>query len=359
MVRSLQCCWWPYRLEFRTPLATARGELWERRGLIVELRTPDGVTGLGDVAPWPGSEAQALREAEAWLTSLRQAGAFCDERSLCQALDRVPALADGARAARAAVETALLDLKAQREGVMLARWLHPTARLTVAVNALIGLLDVETTVTAACQAVAAGYSTLKLKVRLEPSEAERVAAVRAAVGSTVRLRLDANGAATVEQALAFARAVAPLDVEYLEQPVGTLEELAELRRRSPVPVAADEVLLGLETVERALALAAADVHVLKVPLLGGPRRLLAAVEQAARCGVEAVVTSVFESGIGLAAALHTAAALPGNERAHGLATAVLLRSLGTVERFEPVGGRLRLPPGSGLGVRWDEGQAGR
>ncbi len=332
--------------------------LYERYGLIVELRTPDGVIGLGDVAPWPGSEARALLEAKAWLTELRQADAFRDERSLRQALHRVPASASGARAARAAIETALVDLLAQREGVMLARWLHPAARPAVAVNALIGLFDVERTVAAACQAVAAGYSALKLKVRLEPSETERVAAVRAAVGSAVRLRLDANGAATIEQALAFARAIAPLDVEYLEQPVETLEDLAELRRRSPVPVAADEVLIGLGEVERALMLAAADILILKLPLLGGPHCLLAAVEQAARCGIGAVITSIFESGIGLAAALHTAAALADHEQVHGLATAVMLRSLGTAERFEPVEGRLSLPSGSGLGVRWDEGQAG-
>ena len=173
--------------------------------------------------------------------------------------------------------------------------------------------------------------------------------MRATVGREITLRLDANGTADWQTALGFARAVARFDIEYLEQPVATLEELAVLRRCSPIPVAADEALTGPDAVERALALEAADVLVLKLPLLGGPRAVLAAAERASGRGMDVVVTSMLESGVGLAAAVHTAAAL-GAARAHGLATGQLLASLGIAESLDPVEGALSVPAGQGLGV---------
>ncbi|MBO9306590.1 o-succinylbenzoate synthase [Thermomicrobium sp.] len=342
--------WRWYRLRFRAPLETAAGSLGTRRGILVSVATADGLVGLGDVAPWPGTEDRALPEAAEWLAALR-AVAEEGEGALRQALERVAAVTPGARAARAALETALLDVSAQRAGVPLAFWLRSSARSSVPVNALIGIADPERTVEAARAAVAAGFRVLKLKVRIAASEVERVAAVRRAVGPEVRLRLDANASAAVAAALAFARAVAPLGIEYLEQPVGSLEELAALRRQSPVPLAADEVLAGPDELERALALGAADIVIAKLPLVGSVERLLDLAERCERAGIAVVVTSNLESAVGLVAALHVAAALPGNaERAHGLATAGLVEPLGREPVLQPLGGRLVLPPGPGLGL---------
>ncbi|MCS7052018.1 MAG: o-succinylbenzoate synthase, partial [Thermomicrobium sp.] len=269
---GLSLRWWPYRLALRRPLRSASGCILERRGFVLELRAADGARGFGDVAVWPGTESTTLPDARAWLDAFAAPDWLQCERTLWSALERLPASTAGARAARAAVETALLDLGARRSGIPLARALDAAAGSAVAVNALIGVAEVEETVALARAAVAAGFETVKLKVRIEPSDAERIAAVRAAIGPTVRIRLDANGLASVAQARAFAQAVAPVGIEYLEQPVATLEELAELRRCSPVPVAADEVLTGPEAVQRALDREAVDALVLKLPVLGGPLR---------------------------------------------------------------------------------------
>ncbi|MCX7623418.1 MAG: mandelate racemase/muconate lactonizing enzyme family protein [Thermomicrobium sp.] len=338
--------WFPYEIALRTPLVTGQGAIRRRRGLLLQLVDVEGAVGCGDVAPWPGRETVELPEAIAWLEEVRDA---VEGGASAGVLATDARQSRGAFAARAALETALLDREARCAGVPLARWLRTEAADRVPVNAVLGLADTETTVRRAQEAVVAGFRTLKLKVQPTLVDAERVAAVRATVGRDVRLRLDANGAADVATALAFARAVAPLEVEYLEQPVATLEELAELRRRSPVPLAADEALVGLAAVERALALDAADALVLKVPLLGGPRVALAAAERARARGVDVVLTGMLESGVGLAAALHAAAAVGGG-RAHGLATAHLVEPLGVVEPLEPVDGMLALPDAPGLGV---------
>lgn len=351
--------WRPYRLRLRSPVETATGVVEYRQGLHLELVAADGLVGRGDVAPWPGTEALALPDAATWLDGVACSGVCASERALATWLAGTEAVTTGERAARAALETALLDLQAQRAGLPLARSLSPAARVTVPVNALIGRASVDETVAAARAAVALGFRTLKLKVRIEPSEVERVAAVRAAVGSGMRLRLDANGTASLETARDFARAVAPLEIEYLEQPVGTLEELAELRRRSPVAVAVDEALAEPAGLERALALEAADVFVCKLPLWGGLERVVRLAEELARRSLVLVVTSTLESAIGLAAAVHVAAAVPvAADLAHGLATGQVLE-LGPEDGWlEPVCGRLRLPERPGLGVlgRAEEGR---
>lgn len=347
-MKQLSLEWQPQILPLQVPIRTANQLITERQTLVLRLEAPDGLVGYGEVAPWPGTERWALEEARAWLARLRRGENLAQEQALALALERIAAPTPGARAARAAVETALGDLLSQREGIPLACWLQARARLMVPVNGLIGLADTEATVTAAQEAVGAGFTTLKLKVRLDLQEVERVEAVRASVGRQVRLRLDANGTAPAQTALQFARAIAYLDIEYLEQPVATLEELAWLRRRSPIPVAADEVLTGPEVIEQALQLEAADIYVCKIPLLGGLARVLALAERVDREGLDIVVTSLFESAVGLAAGIHVAAALPAQgERAHGLATGAWVAA---PPELRPACGWLVVPSGPGLGI---------
>ena len=165
-----------------------------------------------------------------------------------------------------------------------------------------------------------GYSCVKVKVGY-PGDVEVVAAVRDAVGPRVALRVDANGAWDVDTTLARIGALSRYDLELVEQPVPTLDELAEVRRRSPVPVAADECVRDTAAAHRLRALAAADAIVLKLQPLGGFR---AALDVAAAAGVPAIVTSMMETSVGIAAGLALAAALPELPYACGLATVPFL-----------------------------------
>jgi len=177
---------------------------------------------------------------------------------------------------------------------------------------------------------ASGCTTAKVKVA-EPGgrtadDVERVAAVRDALGARGRLRIDANGAWDVATALAALRSLAPYDLEYAEQPCATTEQLAELRvalarAGLDVPIAADESIRRTGDPERVVALAAADIAVLKVQPLGGVRACLALAE---RLGLPVVVSSALETSVGLRAGLALAAALPRLDFACGLNTAGLL-----------------------------------
>lgn len=194
---------------------------------------------------------------------------------------------------------------------------------------------------------AAGCATAKVKVAergqsLAQDEA-RVEAVRDALGPDGAVRVDANGAWDVAAAV---RALRRLDraaggLEYAEQPCATLVEMAALRRRVTVPLAADESVRTAEDPLRIAGLEAADIVVVKVQPLGGVRRALEVVEAA---GLPAVVSSAVETSVGLAAGVALAAALPELPFACGLGTATLLAADVTRAPLLPVGGTVAVEP---------------
>jgi O-succinylbenzoate synthase len=170
-----------------------------------------------------------------------------------------------------------------------------------------------------------GCRTAKVKVA-EPGQSldddvARVAAVRNALGSEGKVRVDANGGWSVDQAVATLAELGRYDLEYAEQPVATVEELRDVRMKVDVPVAADESVRRSADPLRVAELDAADIVVLKAQPLGGVRACLALAEQISR---PVVVSSALESSIGIAAGVALAAALPELPFACGLATTALL-----------------------------------
>lgn len=194
---------------------------------------------------------------------------------------------------------------------------------------------------------ASGCRTAKVKVAdprsTLPDDCDRVAAVRDALGPGGAIRVDANAAWDVDTAVA---AVTELDraaggLEYVEQPCTSVEELALVRRKIDVRVAADESIRRAEDPLRVAVAEAADVAVLKAAPLGGVRRALRVAEA---CGLPCVVSSAVETSVGLAAELALAAALPELDFACGLGTMSLLSGDVTTHTLSPVDGYLTVPP---------------
>lgn len=194
---------------------------------------------------------------------------------------------------------------------------------------------------AAAIVAASGCRTAKVKVA-EPGQQPgediaRVAAVREALGPDGRIRVDANGLWDVAAAERMLAALAEYGLEYAEQPCATLAELAELRQRTAVPVAADESIRRAEDPLAVRAAGAADIIVLKAQPLGGVR---AALQIAAQAGLPVVVSSAVDTSVGLAAGLALAGALPELPHACGLATMSLLAGDVTADPLREAGGVL-------------------
>ncbi|MBM7365783.1 o-succinylbenzoate synthase [Gordonia hydrophobica] len=164
-----------------------------------------------------------------------------------------------------------------------------------------------------------GVDTVKVKVA-EPGQSldDDVARVAAARELVENVRIDANGGWTVPEAIEAIAAIG--EVEYVEQPCRTAEELAEVRKAVSVPIAADESIRRSGDPMRVAQLGAADVAVLKVAPLGGMRALL---NLAHTLPMDVVVSSALDTAVGIAAGVNAAAALPNLHRACGLGTGEL------------------------------------
>ena len=189
------------------------------------------------------------------------------------------------------------------------------------------------------------------------AELARIAAVRATVGAGVRLRIDANAAWDVPEAIAIIRAAERYQLELVEQPVAAddLAGMAVVRASVDTPIAADESVGGPEQAAQVIAAGAADVLVIKPMMAGGLRRARTIIAQAQLASVQTLVTTTIDAGVGVAAALHLAATLP-TPLACGLATGPLLVGDLLIQPIVVRNGALHVPDQPGLGVRIDEHQ---
>jgi L-Ala-D/L-Glu epimerase len=245
----------------------------------------------------------------------------------------------------AAVDIALWDRAARVQGRPVAALLSDQPARAIAVNATLSAADPDIAAEQAARARADGFRCLKVKVGTG-DDAARLAAVRAAAGPEVALRLDANGAWTVREAVDAIRELGDSALELVEEPVHGLDGVREVRRQVSARIAIDE------TAEQAGALAggAADAVCLKISRFGGISGVLAAATLARSSGVEVYLASTLDGPLGIAAALHAAAALASVAplRACGLATLCLFADL---ENPLPArDGTIAVPSAAGLGV---------
>ncbi|QDF05085.1 o-succinylbenzoate synthase [Myxococcus xanthus] len=371
----------PLRLELRQPLKTSQGAHAVREGFLVRVLDEEGREGLGEAMPLPAFGTESLEDCgvtlNAWLSELK--GQFLGDsvRAIEDTLSPFPpavARGDGVRirarqvtpvgpmpAAEHALELALLDLLAQRQGVPLCWLLAEESRTEVAVNALLGADTPEALAEEARQAVAEGFGTLKLKVAgrsLDADEA-RVKAVRDAVGPDVKLRLDANGGWSEPDAKRALDRLGWYGLELVEQPTPP-EDLAALwrvQRRAPCTVAADESLASPDALRALLTVdpllgggPAVGAVVLKPMVLGGLLPCLVVAMRAARLGMQAYVTSSIDGVVARAGAAHLAAALPSGALASGLAVGRLLAKEPEGHPYHPQRGVIRLSSTPGLGL---------
>lgn len=333
-----------HSLRLRAPLQTAFGTLRERELLSVALRGSDGAVGYGEAAPLQPYDGVGIERVQQALERYRplleneQGRGGAELVDACRRLDDLPE-------AFAAIDMALWDRAGRRAGRPVAALIADSPAASVAVNATVPALDRAGAAAAAHDAARAGYRCLKVKVGAG-DDAGRVAAVRAAVGPAVSIRLDANGAWTVEQAVRSIEALAPAGLELVEEPVHGLAAVREVRERVATRVAIDETAAE----HGALSAGVADAVCLKVSRCGGISGLLAAAALVRASGAEAYVASTFDGPLGVAAALHAAAALAsrGPLPACGLATLGLFEGMG--EELPVRDGRMGLPGGAGLGV---------
>ena len=338
------------RARLRAPFATAWGSIEERELLVLELEDADGVRGYGEAAPLFGYDGVSVAEVRSALEDCRPALASGRDRGtvLARCAERtvVPQ-------ALAAIDLALWDLCGRRAGQPVWRLLGASAAAPVEVNYTISGVDRAGASAAARAAYEAGFRCVKVKVGVG-DDAGRVAAVRAAAGSAMAIRLDANGAWSVEEAVASLRVLQPAGIELCEEPVMGLSDVEQLAARVDVPLALDESASLPGAFDRRVC----DAVCLKLGRCGGITGLLDAARRARGAGYEVYLASTLDGPLGIAAALHAAATI-APDRTCGLATVGLFDGPGNP--LAPRDGLLEVPSGPGLGdgiTAWYAGAGG-
>jgi len=342
----------PYALPFKEPYVTARGVLQRREMVLLRLRDEDGVVGLGEAVPLSlrggVGLAEVVRELEGW--------AEAQEDEVLSA------------PAACAVTTARMDLLGRRAGSG-----SSAGGEAVPCNATLVAGQPEKVAAEAERWAADGFATFKLKLGAESAknlveqgksrtrvgdgvgDVEQVRAVREAIGPSARIRVDANAAWEFETAKRTLAELEPYGIELAEQPVATLEEMAELAESTSIPLAADESVATLEEAERAAAMGACAYTGIKLSKVGGPEAALAIADV-----LPAFITSALDGPVGIAAGAQVARSLAETghperlELAHGLATQRLFAETIAAVECELRDGMLHLPPGPGLGIEIDE-----
>ena len=315
-------------IPLRQPFVTSGGVVSARELVVLRLRDDDGAEGYGEAAPLEPYDGMTTQRV---LAALRNGHGE-----------------NGPPQARAAEEMARLDLEGRRSG----RALGEPGADAIAVNRTLPAGPPAEVAAAAKEGVRQGYSCFKVKVGL-PDDVERVAAVREAIGPWPALRVDANGAWSTTQAVEHIATLEPFDVQLVEQPCRTLDELAEVRPLVGVPIAADESVTTPDDVRAAAEARACDVVNVKLAGSGGYGAARQAVREAESQGLRAYLSSTLDGPWGIAAALQLAAS-EGLSLACGLATLELFDARIAQALPQPRDGLLAVPQGPGLGVTVDD-----
>lgn len=335
-----------YHLPLLQPLPLRDQVLAERRGLLICFQDANGHAGWGEIAPFPALSREDIAAAEAQIRSLR--GNLIGQH-LSPALSRLdrawetwPGEYRLLPSVRHGIETAALNLLANAQGKPLVALISSHYRRTVSVNALLSGSPEEIKAQLPSR-VAEGYKAIKLKVGRGKTEEEAglVRKVCAALPASVSLRLDANRAWQLKEALRFGKAIRDCRIEYLEEPLRHPSQLERFHAETGLPLALDETL-GEIPPEDFRPLAGVAALILKPAVLGGLVKTMQWARLAAIHQLKAVISSAFSSGVGLAAEAALAACVNEEDFPAGLDTCRWLAKDLLAETFPLQNGRIEV-----------------
>lgn len=330
----------PIDIRLSASVRTGAGSIGDRGGVRVTIEA-DGLIGVGETAAIPGQPGPGLEKLATETNTWCSSAVSVPIEELLGDLDA----AHLSPISRFAVHTALVDLEARRADLSTSQWLRPGAATRVQVNGLISEASPADVHKRAIELVDQNISAIKLKVGAQdPSQdTTRIIAASEAAGSRVELRLDANGAWDAETAIRVIGRVGKHRISYVEDPTSDSSEFAAIAAETGVDVAID--LDPMADADEAIEAAKVTTIVVKPAAIGGIDRLVELVSRHEEHRF--IVSSSIQREIGLAAAVHAAAAISHRAAGpHGLATGRLIHKMDNT--LFDANGQVRVPAGPGI-----------
>lgn len=305
------------------PIITARGKISNRVGYFIRIRDHDN-SGEGEILPLPGWSSVPYQDLEKELENISQGINFVPS-------DEV----------RSGINMANWNLKALQIGAPLWSVLGGVSN-SIKVNGLIGGIAVKEFPESLERLQRDGYSVIKVKLGFS-DDLERIKLLSEVLSSTQKVRLDPNGMWSLGEAserLEYATKTLGERLEYVEDPVSTLDELFHLRKMVSVPIAADDLIRKKGALEYGLQNKLMDYVVVKPSLVGGIDDTLQIAKEAQSNGIQVVISSTYDGPVGLRTWCHLAAYV-SPDLAHGLGTAVFINDKG-MGPLVPTDGKISL-----------------
>lgn len=342
-----------YKTPFKSPFVTALGEFTTREGIVLVFDDGD-IRAFGEVSPLPGFSKETLAQVESVLIQNRAflANGFIDQTSdqIITVLDQIhefPSLSFG-------LDMLSHDLKAKRSNQSLSAQLFNTQHQSVRSNTSVGINSPKESISVIRSRIAEGFSTIKLKVGQDfEIEKSLLHAIRNEFPE-LNIRIDANQAWEIDEAIKNLNELSPLDIEYCEQPVSAndIDALKMVTNGTEMKIAADEAVGNRSQVTTLIEQHCCDLIILKPALIGLFNNINVTKRLAESHNMEVVFTTLLDGRIGRKVTAILASGLGSRQYAHGLATGSLLNEqIGLTETIN--GGAYQLSNSDGIGVTID------
>lgn len=345
------------RFRFEEPMKIAFAEIVDMETCIVKVLTDEGIIGYGEAAPFPYVTGDSLSTVISVGKDLRDGLIGMDPRAIGSIHHKMDSMYAGNTAIKAGIDIACYDIASKAAGVPLYKFLggddpHIHSDVTI------GIDEPDRMAAAALAWVNKGFEIIKVKLGEDiETDAERIRAIRAAVGEKIRIRIDANQGWSVTDSIRISRTLDKLGVGLIEQPVPAhdFEGLAEIRRNSDVLIAADESCHSIYDASRLMKMRACDVVNIKLMKCGG---IYNAIKISAICeaaGIRCMIGCMGESTLGNLAGMHFAAATE-NIREVDLDSVYILKQEDVYGGYDHDGGHVTLweTPGIGCKVKGEQ-----
>lgn len=316
-MRISGCKYAPFTLKFKQPFASSKAVLSERKILFIKIQDEDGFFSYGEAAPLPEFGSETFEEAYKFLGSVLpnlKGKNFADIASIQQFLNSINPPA----ASRYALEEALLLLLAKNDRQEFISQLELNSGSSIRINATLGLMDADEYISKITGLLGDGFSTVKIKIGRDDfaEDLHILQNIRKHFGCKIFIRADVNGKWELQEAIKNIQKLDELKLEYIEQPVNTLEDFKELKSDVRTPIAVDESIRNVSDARKFIEAGAANYIILKPMLTGGVLPALDILNEARRNNIKAVLSSSFETILGSFPSLLIASAL-GADIAHG------------------------------------------
>jgi o-succinylbenzoate synthase len=309
----------PYTLHLKQPISTSRGEINERKGILIFLISEEGIDGVGDCCPLPEFGSESYDDALNLIQNIN-INLKIDTDNVENSIEHTLKNFTGYPAVKAGIEQALLEIVCKHKKTSLSKLLKKESRSSIRVNAVIGKMDKDSTLKNVSEKIDAGFDTIKIKIGRKnfADDLEILRAIRNSYGSNVKLRIDPNGVWQLNEAVNNLNQLTSSNIEYVEEPVRGFDNLIQLSKSISIPLATDESIKTYADAEKYISSGSIKAIILKPMMLGGILPTLNIINLAEEHDVIPVITSSLESSVGRAAALFAASTV-NREVAHGLA----------------------------------------